>query len=80
MADTASLRSTWLVLTPVSDMSELDDMFVLISVKQLDLFLNAAKEIPALKHEVSRCYEQLEACRFIQTEILDKYKELYQML
>lgn len=70
----------WLVPTPVSDMPELDDLYVLISVKQLDLFLNAAKEMPTLKHELSRCYEQLEACRFIQTEILDKYKELYQML
>ena len=80
MVGTVSLRSTWSVLTPVSDMPSFDDLYVLVSVKQLESLLNASKEIPSLKHELSRCYEQLEACRFIQTEILDKYKELYDML
>ena len=61
-------------------MDQLNDLFVLVSVKQLETLLNASKEIPSLKQELSRCYEQLEACRFIQTEILDKYKELYDML
>lgn len=61
-------------------MDQLNDLFVLVSVKQLEMLLDASKEIPSLKHELSRCYEQLEACRFIQTEILDKYKELYDML
>lgn len=61
-------------------MDQLNDLFVLVSVKQLETLLNASKEIPSLKYELSRCYEQLEACRFIQTEILDKYKELYDML
>lgn len=61
-------------------MDQLNDLFVLVSVKQLETLLDASKEIPSLKHELSRCYEQLEACRFIQTEILDKYKELYDML
>ena len=61
-------------------MDQLNELFVLVSVKQLEMLLDASKEIPSLKHELSRCYEQLEACRFIQTEILDKYKELYDML
>lgn len=61
-------------------MDQLNDLFVLVSVKQLETLLDASKEIPSLKHELSRCYEQLEACRFIQTEILDKYKELYDMI
>ena len=74
------LRSTWSVLIPVSDMPDLNDLYVLISAQQLDLLLGAVKELPKLQHELKRCYEQLDACRTIQTEVLEKYRELYQML
>lgn len=61
-------------------MPDLGDMYLLISYKQLDSLLSAAKRLPELEKEVSRCYEQLDACRSIQTEILDKYRELEEMI
>lgn len=61
-------------------MPDLQDMYLLISYQQLDSLLTAAKELPQLKNELARCYEQLEACRTIQIEILDKYRELEDMM
>lgn len=61
-------------------MPELQDMYLLISYQQLDSLLTAAKELPQLKKDLSRCHEQLEACRTIQMEILDKYRELEDMM
>lgn len=61
-------------------MPDLQDMYLLISYQQLDSLLTAAKELPQLKNELARCYEQLEACRTIQIEIMDKYRELEDMM
>lgn len=56
------------------------DLYVLIPYKELDALLTAAREVEKLRFEVRRCYEQLDAVRCIQTETLEKYRELYKLL
>ena len=61
-------------------MVDSNDLMVLIPYKQLDALLTVARELDNFRFEVKRCYEQLDACRGIQVEILDKYKELKDLL
>ena len=57
-----------------------DDVSVIIPYKQLDALLTAARDLEALRYDLRRCHEQLDALRRMQTECLDKYQELYKML
>lgn len=56
------------------------DWYVSLPLRDLDALLAAARELPELKAQLARCNEQLDACRSIQIEVLDKYQELYKML
>lgn len=42
--------------------------------------MEAARKVPELEHEVSRCVKQLDAFRATLTQMMDKYQELYKML
>lgn len=61
-------------------MPDIDSIQVLISYRQLEALLSAARELEDIRSEVKRCHEQIASCRKIQTETLEKYQELYQML
>lgn len=61
-------------------MPGLDDIQVLIPYRQLESLLTVSRELEQLRFDVRRCNEQLDSCRMIQTEILEKYQELYKML
>ena len=73
MATSKELTSTpepspappWLVSVPLSDLQAL---------------MEAAREVPALKHEIERCHAQLDAFRVTQCELMNKYQELYKLL
>ena len=58
-------RPSWYVSVPLSDLQEL---------------MEAARKVPELEHEVSRCVKQLDAFRATLTQMMDKYQELYKML
>lgn len=54
--------------------------YVSVPMDDLNKLIEAARELPAIRQELARCYEQLDACRSIQIELMDKYQELYKML
>ncbi|MBQ8237041.1 MAG: hypothetical protein IJZ39_02680 [Oscillospiraceae bacterium] len=62
-------------------MAELpQDWYASLLFRDLEALMAAARELPQLKQDLARCYEQLDACRSIQIEVLDKYQELYKLL
>ena len=60
-----SSAAPWLVSIPLSDLQAL---------------MEAAREVPVLKHEIERCHAQLDAFRVTQCELMNKYQELYKLL
>ena len=53
---------------------------VTIPINDLEALLAAARRLPELEKELRRCYDQLDACRRVQVEVLEKYQELYKLL
>ena len=56
---------SWYVSLPLADLQDL---------------MASAQRIPELERELKRCYDQLEAVRGIQIQLMDKYQELYKLL
>ena len=56
---------SWLVSIPLSD---------------LQVLMDAAREVPVLKHEIQRCHAQLDAFRVTQCELMNMYQDLYKLL
>ena len=56
------------------------DLQVLIPYRDLETLLAAARELPLLRKELSLCHEQFSKCQAMQSEILEKYYELYKMI
>lgn len=57
-----------------------NDWFMMVPLRDLEALTMAARELPVIKEELSKCYKQLDLCRSIQIELMDKYKELERML
>lgn len=61
-------------------MPDPNELYVLIPYKDLEKLLESARELPAIRGELARCYAQLDKLRAIQTQTLDMYKQLYKLL
>ena len=53
---------------------------VTIPMQDLNTLLSAVQELPKIRQELASCYDQLDACRSIQIELMEKYQELYKLL
>lgn len=53
-----------------------DDIQVMISYRQLESLLGAAREVKQLRYEVKRLYEQQAALRYQFMELMDQLKNM----
>ena len=56
------------------------DIQVLISYKDLEQLLKAVEEIPKMRKEVERYYEQVVSLKGMYSEVLDRVSELMQLI
>ena len=61
-------------------MPTLPDLYVMIPYRDLEQLLAAARELPQVRAELARCHEQMACFRTTQTEMMEKYQDLYKMI